>query len=122
MGCRRKKGPSEIKLTIPVDDGGAGNICFDYALEVVTAFDNIITNNPQYTFTDDTLITNYQNHVLNNADYKIYWSEAIKDNSNWKNDDDTFKPGTFKKSTTVSLTMLPLLVSPLLPVTAFSIA
>ncbi len=95
--------------------------CFDYALEVATAFDSIVTNNPQCTLTDDTLITNYQNHVLHNVDYKIYWSKAIKDNSDLKNDDDTFKPGTFKKSGTVSLIMLPLLVAPLLPTTAFSI-
>ncbi len=77
-----KKGPSEIKLTISVDNSGAGNACFNYALKVATTFDNIVINNPQYTLTDDTLITNYQNHVLNNSNYKIYWFEAIKDNSN----------------------------------------
>ncbi len=78
-GHWRKKGPSKIKVTIPIDDGGAGDTNLNYALEVATAFDNIVTNNPQYSVTDDTLITNYQNHVLNNADYKIYWSKAIKD-------------------------------------------
>ncbi len=54
-----KKGPSEIKLKIPVNDGGAGDTCFDYALKVTPAFDNIVTNNPQYTLTDDILTANY---------------------------------------------------------------
>ncbi len=63
-----KKGPCEIKLTILIDDSGEGDASFDYALKVATAFDNIVTNNPQYSLTDDTLITNYQNHVLNNVD------------------------------------------------------
>ncbi len=93
----RRKGPSKIKLTIPVNDGGAGDASFDYALEVATAFDNIVANNPQYSLTNDTLIINYQNHVLNNVDYKIYWSTAINDNNKLKSDDDTFKPGAFKK-------------------------
>ncbi len=48
-----KKGPGEIKITIPVDNGQAGKACFDFALEVATSFDNIVTNNPQYTLTDD---------------------------------------------------------------------
>ncbi len=92
-----KKGPSEIKITIPVDDSGAGKANFDWALEVANAFDNIVTNNPQYTLTDDTLITNYQNHVLNNADYKTYWANSIKDNKNLKNANKSFQAGTFLK-------------------------
>ncbi len=121
MGTLKEKRSKWDKLTIPVDYSGAGNTSFDYALEVATTFDNIVTNNTQYSLTDDPLITNFQNHVLNNADYKIYWSEAIKDNSNLKNDDDTFNLERLKKSTTVSLIMLHLLVALLLLVTAFSI-
>ncbi len=53
-----KKNPIEIYITIPVNDSGAGEACFNFALKVANSFDNIITNNPQYVFTDDTLITN----------------------------------------------------------------
>ncbi len=33
-----KKNPSEIIITIPVNDGGAGKECFDFALKVTNAF------------------------------------------------------------------------------------
>ncbi len=92
-----KKGPGEIKIMIPIDDCGAGKACFDRALKVANAFNNMVTNNPSYTLTDTTLITNYQNHVMNNADYKVYWTEAVKDNKHLKNADDMYQPGAFLK-------------------------
>ncbi len=82
---------------IPVDNSGAGDACFNFALEVTNAFNNIVTNNPQYVFTDDTLITNYQTNVLKNADYSTYWDYAIADNNHLKNDDETYQAGAFLK-------------------------
>ncbi len=94
-----KKTPGEIKITIPVNDGGAGLANFYWALEVATAFDNIVTNNPQYTLADATLISNYQNHVLDNADYQIYWTQAVADYKKDTNhtDDANFLSGVFLK-------------------------
>ncbi len=74
------KNPCEIKLSIPVNDGGAGDACFDCALKVVNVFDNIVTNNKQHVLTDKTLIVTYQNHVLNNANYSTYWEYALNNN------------------------------------------
>ncbi len=93
-----KKAPGEIKFTIPVDDGGApAGAKFDRALEVANAFDNIVTNNPQYTITDATLISNYQNHVLNNADYQTFWTQAVEDykKENRLTDDINYPKGAF---------------------------
>ncbi len=53
------KTPSEIKLSIPVDDGGTGDASFDFALEVANVFDNIVTNNNQHVLTNKTLIVTY---------------------------------------------------------------
>ena len=92
-----KKTPDEIKIMIPVNDGGASPANLDGALEVATAFDNIVTNNPQYTITDATLISNYQNHVLNNADYQTHWTQAVEDYKKDKNltDDINYPKGAF---------------------------
>ncbi len=92
-----KKNPSEINITIPVDDGLAGKACFNFALEVANAFDNMFTNNPQYIFTDDALITNYQNHNLKNADYSTNWDYAVNNNKNLIIEDGTYQPCSFLK-------------------------
>ncbi len=94
-----KKNPGEIKIMIPVNDSGAGQGNFDQALEVATAFNNIVTNNPQYILSDSTLISNYQNHVLNNADYQTYWTLAVADykKETGCTDDASFPSGLFLK-------------------------
>ncbi len=61
------KTPCEIKISIPINDGGAGDASFDFTLEVANVFDNIVTNNKQHVLTDKTLIVTYQNHVLNGS-------------------------------------------------------
>ncbi len=42
-----------------------------------------------------TLISTYQNHVLNNANYNTYWEFALNNNKNLKNDDGLFQPNAF---------------------------
>ncbi len=116
-----KKGPSEIKIMIPGNNSQTGKTCFDHALEVAPSFDNIVTNNPQYTHTDDTLITNYQNHVLSNTNYQTYWIEAINTNPDQKIPIILINLVLFSKFATPSLILLPLPVVPLLLVTAFSV-
>ncbi len=67
------KTPCEFKTSIHVDSGGAGEASFDFTLEVANAFDNIVTNNNRHVSTDETLISTYQNHILNNTNYSTYW-------------------------------------------------
>ncbi len=106
---------------ISINNGQAGKACFDFALEVATSFDNIVTNNPQYTLTDDTLITNYYNHVLNNAKYQTYWNKAINTNPNQKTPTALTSPVLSSKFAMGFLTILPLPVAPLPLVTVFFI-
>ncbi len=77
--------PREFKTSIPADDGGAGDKSFDFALEVANVFDDIVTYINQHVLTDKTLITTYQNHVLNNANYSTYWEYALSNNEDLKN-------------------------------------
>ncbi len=91
------KKKQEIKTTVPVDDGGAGKASFDFALEVANVFDNTITNNTQYNFTNKTLIVYYQNHVLNDANYSTFWDYALNKNKDLKNEDRMYQPGAFHK-------------------------
>ncbi len=57
------KTPHEIKISIPLNDGGAGDASFDFALEVANVFDNIVANSNQHILTEKTSIITYQNHV-----------------------------------------------------------
>ncbi len=63
----------KIKPTVPTNDD-------DFVLKVATVFNNTIAKNAQYIFTNKTLIVNYQNHVLNNANYSTYWEYALNNN------------------------------------------
>lgn len=51
----------EIKLTIPINNGGTGPAQFDYTLYVASVFDDIITHNKTCTFTIDQFCATYQN-------------------------------------------------------------
>ncbi len=118
-----KKTHGEIKITIPIDDSGAGDGKFDRALKVANAFNNIVTNNPQYTISNATLISNYQNHVLNNADYQTHWTQAVADYKKETNhtDDTTYPSGTSSRFATSFSTILLLMDALLLLVILFSI-
>ncbi len=91
------KTPGEIKLSIPINDSGAGDTSFNFALKVANGFDNIITNNNQHILTDKTLIVTYQNHVLNNANYSTYWEYALNNNKDIKNANGTYQTNDFHK-------------------------
>ncbi len=86
------RSPWEIKLSIPVDDGGAGG--FKYTLEVTNVFDDIITKNKTCVFFTDQLCSTYQNHVLHNADCRTQAMEEMEDT---KSDNETYKPDAFQK-------------------------
>ncbi len=54
------KTPCEIVISIPVNDGSAGEASFNFALEVANVFDNIITSNNQHVLADKTLIVYFK--------------------------------------------------------------
>ncbi len=89
------KSTSEIILSVPINDGGAGG--FDYTLEVANVFDNIIINNNLYNFSVEQLCSTYQNHVVCKADYHIFWTQATEETQDIKSDDGTYKPEAFHK-------------------------
>ncbi len=67
------KSINEIKLSVPIDDGGARG--FDYTLEAASDFDNTFVNYNLYNFLVEQVCSAYQKHVLHNADYQNFWTQ-----------------------------------------------
>lgn len=79
----------EIKLSVPVDDGSARG--FDYNLKVTNIIDKIVLNNNIYNISVKQLYSTYQNHVLHNASYWSFWTQAMNKTKDIKNDEGIYK-------------------------------
>ncbi len=85
----------EIKLSVPVDDSEASG--FDNTFKVAKGFDDIIFINNLYIISIEQLCSTYQNYVLKDADYHTFWSQAMEETTNIKNDNETYKPDALQQ-------------------------
>ncbi len=109
----------ELKLSVPVDNSGAGG--FNYTLKVANVFDDIIIFNKLYIILVEQLFSTYKNHALCNTEFHTFWTQATHELKDLKNDDRTYKSNAFHRICNTFLTRLPSLDALLLLATVFSI-
>ncbi len=83
-------------------------------LKVANSFGTIVSKNKTCVFSTDQLCSTWKNHVLHNADCSTYWTWAVEEMVDVKNNDGTYKPDAFQNIYNTFFNMMPPINAPLL--------